>query len=77
MSQRSMMWKVLMLRPAPVSSLGQVVQGAGLVQQLHQYSFVRDCLEAGFVEDGKGVVRPVGGDDHHAVLSRGSRLRCC
>ena len=38
---------------------GKVGQGTGLVQQLHQYSFVRDCFEAGLVEDRKGVVRPV------------------
>ena len=48
---------------------GKVGQGSGLVRQLDEHSFVRDCLEAGLVEDGKGVVRPVGGDDHHAVLS--------
>ena len=37
---------------------GEVGQSSGLVQQLHQYGFVRDRFEAGFVEDGKGVVRP-------------------
>ena len=56
---------------------GEVGQGSGLVQQLHQYSFVRDCFEAAFVEDGKRMVRPVGGDDHHSMLSSRSRSRCC
>ena len=39
---------------------GKVGQGSGLVRQLHEYSFVRDCFEARFVEDRKGVVRPSG-----------------
>ena len=33
---------------------GEVGQGSGLVWQLYQYSIVRYCFEASFVEDGTG-----------------------